>query len=179
LFERTDIRGAVTIELSDRSGAVIHRQQRDNRIVLTGRQLVARLFGGPPLSASPPPAGTPAVPAATRVTHVGVGTNAGAVTDAQSALLAERPGRAAIVEVAYADFDEGTAAAVVRRTRVSLSAVFDFNQAIGTGGTNPPLREAALFTASGATGVMYNRVTFDPVTKTNAFRLTLLWDIVF
>jgi hypothetical protein len=40
------------------------------------------------------------------------------------------------------------------------------------------LREAGIFTAVSG-GVMYNRVVFDAVTKTNAFKLTLLWDITF
>ena len=61
------------------------------------------------------------------------------------------------------------------RIRVSLQAVFDFNEA-----NDPavPLREAAIFTAA-AGGVMYNRVVFEPVTKTDAFKLTLLWDVIF
>jgi hypothetical protein len=62
----------------------------------------------------------------------------------------------------------------VLRVRASVKAVFDFNEANGTA----PLREAAIFTAA-AGGVMYNRVVFDAVTKTNAFQLTMLWDITF
>ena len=64
---------------------------------------------------------------------------------------------------------------MVKRTRLTLTAVFDFGEA-----NDPatPLSEAAIFTAATA-GVMYNRVVFAPVTKTNAFKLTLFWDIVF
>ena len=52
--------------------------------------------------------------------------------------------------------------------------MFDFGDANGA----EPFREAGIFTAENG-GVMYNRVVFDAVTKTDAFKLTLLWDIVF
>ena len=162
MFERTDMRGAVTIELTDASGALVHREQRNNRIVLAGRRHVAGMFAG----VTPPP---------TKVTHVGVGTGATAPDDDQTKLVAERAGRSPITQVAYADVIEGVAPTAVKRTRVSLTAVFDFAQA---NDPNVPLREAALFTAA-ADGVMYNRVVLDPVVKTNAFKLTVLWDIVF
>ena len=58
--------------------------------------------------------------------------------------------------------------------RANIRAVFDFAEANGV----DPLREAGVFTAL-TDGVMYNRVIFDPVTKTGAFQLTLLWDITF
>jgi hypothetical protein len=57
---------------------------------------------------------------------------------------------------------------------VSLQSVFDFGEANGT----DPLREAGIFTAPSA-GTIYNRIVFDPVTKANTFKLTLIWDIVF
>jgi hypothetical protein len=161
--ENLDIRGAVTVELADHGGAVVVRQHRSNQIVLTGRRLVAQLFGG--VASGTPPG---------KVTHVAVGTNGSPTTDGDTALKAER-GRNPITNVAYTDFDDKPAGGpTVRRTRVSLTAVFDFGQANGT----DPLLEAALFTADKA-GVMYNRVTLDAVTKTSAFKLTVLWDIVF
>jgi hypothetical protein len=62
----------------------------------------------------------------------------------------------------------------VRRVKATLRTVFDFGEVNGT----EALREAGVFTAATG-GVMYNRVVFDPVTKTTAFQLTLLWDITF
>ena len=41
---------------------------------------------------------------------------------------------------------------------------------------NAELREAGLFTED---GVMYNRVTFDTITKSDQFKLTLVWEITF
>ena len=67
-----------------------------------------------------------------------------------------------------------TIALVVGQDTRRWASEEDFGDANGTA----PLREAGIFTAE-TNGVMYNRVVFDPVTKTNAFKLTLLWDIVF
>lgn len=41
---------------------------------------------------------------------------------------------------------------------------------------NDALKEAGLFTDE---GVMYNRVTFDQITKSEQFKLTLIWEITF
>jgi hypothetical protein len=164
--EEMNMRGAVTVQLSDREGRIVYERRQDNRIVRTGRDLVARLFAGT-TSGTPP----------SKVTHMAVGTDGTAATDDQTALGKERPAkdgvqRKPIEKVAYSDFVEtGTG---VKRVRVSLSAVFDFDEANGT----DPLREAGVFTAATG-GVMYNRVVFADVTKTNAFKLTLLWDITF
>lgn len=157
--EVMDMRGSVTLLLTDREGAVVFERRQHNRIVKTGRDLVAKLFAGAPGQTQP-----------TRVTHMGVGTDGTDPTDDQTALLKERPPRKVIEEVAFAEFVD----AGVKRVRVTLRAVFDFEEANGA----EPLREAAVFNAAAA-GVMYNRVTFKDVTKTNAFKLTLLWDITF
>lgn len=164
--EQINMQGQVTLRLTDAAGRVVHEQHRRNKIVLAGRQLVAQLFGG--VTAGTPP---------TAVTHMAVGTKATAAADDQTALLAERAPRKAIAEVAYSDFDEAQpGGGTVRRVRAALRAVFDFNEANGP----EPLREAGIFTADAAgSGVMYNRVVFEPVTKTNAFQLTLLWQITF
>ena len=165
--ENLDMRGRVTLQLTDRRGRVVHRQQRANRIVRSGRRLVAELFGGVA-------SGTPPV----RVTHIAVGSDGTPPADGQTALLAQRGGRKPFTEVTYTDFDEpvpGGGGAVVRRVRASVTAVFDFGEA---NDTTTPLREAGIFNAATG-GVMYNRVVFEPVTKTNSFKLTLLWDIVF
>ncbi len=164
--ESLDMRGQLTLRLTDREGRVVHQQQRANRIVQSGRRLVAQLFSG--VTSGTPPA---------RVTHMAVGTDGTPPADDQTALLAQRAARKPFTEVVYADFDEPVpgGGAVVKRVRASVTAVFDFDEA---NDPTTPLREAGIF--NGATGgVMYNRVVFEPVTKTNSFKLTLLWDIVF
>lgn len=165
--EKMNMRGSLTLQITDREGRIVREQQYHNRIVKTGRELVAKLFAG--VSSGTPPA---------RVTHMAVGTNATPPADSQTALLAERAPRKEILpaDVTYTEFNESVqGGGTVRRVVVTLKAVFDFNEA---NGTDAPLREAGIFTAATG-GIMYNRVVFDAVTKTNAFKLTLLWEITF
>jgi hypothetical protein len=164
LRERNDMRGCLTLRLYDREDRLLCDRRHHNRIVTSGRQMVARMFGGVSSGSAP-----------TRVTHMAVGTDATAPADADAALRAQRGGRKPIGEVTYEEFDEPVAGGgSVRRVRTRLTAEFDFGEANG----NEPLREAGVFNAA-SDGVMYNRVTFEPVTKTDAFKLTLVWDIVF
>jgi len=158
--ESIDMRGQLTIRLEDRTGRTVREQRSRNRIVTTGRRLVAEFFSGE--FAGPGP---------TQVSHMAVGTGSTAATDADAALEAQRGDRNPISNVTVTEVSDGT----VQRIRVSLRAVFDFGDVNDPG---VPLREAGVFTAD-AGGVMYNRVVFEPVTKTNAFRLTLFWDIDF
>jgi hypothetical protein len=163
MHENMEMKGRLTLRLMDRQGHVTE-VTKPNRIVTSGRQLVAQLFGG--VTAGAPPA---------RVTHMAVGTNAAAPADNQTGLGAERGPRKPIAEVTYTEFDEAVpGGGTVRRVRATLRAVFEFGDVNGA----DPLREAGVFTAA-AGGVMYNRVVFEGVTKTNAFQLTLLWDITF
>ena len=164
MLESMQMRGALTLQLVERDGRVAHTQIRRNRIVKSGRLLVAQLFGG--VSSGTPP---------TPVSHVAVGIDGTAPTDDDAALGSQRATPNAITAVTYLPFDDPVAGGgVVKRTRASVTAVFDFDEANGP----EPLREAGLLTAASG-GVLYNRVVFDPVTKTNAFKLTVLWDVVF
>ena len=157
--EKQEMRGCLTLRVSDQEGLTLYERPHKNRIVTSGRMLVAQLFGGVESGASP-----------TQVTHMAVGTNGTAPADGDQALRAQRGDRKEIGEVSYEAFPEGG----VARVRTRLTAEFDFDEANG----NDPLREAGVFNDA-EDGVMYNRVVFDPVTKTNAFKLTLIWDIVF
>ena len=161
--DSNNLHGTLTVQLVDRAGALIRQQRCPNRIVTSGRQLVAHLFAGQ--AAGVPP---------TRVTHMAVGTDPTAPADSDTALRAERVPRKAIASVDHSEITETEAGGEVRRVRARLTAVFDFGDANGS----EPLREAGIYTA-GSGGVLYNRVVFDPVTKTDAFKLTLLWDVVF
>lgn len=157
--EKQEMRGCLTLRVSDREGTPLYERPHKNRIVTSGRMLVARLFGGV-RSGTPP----------TKVTHMAVGTNGDDPADGDQALGAQRGDRKEISEVSYEEFEEGG----VTRVRARLTAEFDFDEANGA----DPLQEAGVFTAA-EDGVMYNRVTFEEVTKTDAFKLTLIWDIVF
>lgn len=161
--ERIDPRGALTVRLTDRDNRIVSERRYANRIVKSGRLMVAQMFAGG--TAGPTPA---------QIGFIGVGTDGTAPADTQAALIAQRGTRAVVSERRYEDFVDGTGANTVARVRVVLTAVFDYGEANGAA----PLREAGSFNSATA-GVMYNRVVFEPVTKTDAFKLTLLWDIEF
>lgn len=162
--ETINMQGQLTLRLTDSSGRVIQEQQPKNRIVKSGRQLVAQLFAGVP--GNPP----------TQVTQMGVGTDATPTNDDQTALLAPREPLQKISNTTYEEVEEVVVRdeekEVVKRIRARLTTEFDFGEANGA----EPLTEAAIFNDD---NVMYNRVVFEPVTKTEAFKLTLLWEIVF
>lgn len=159
--ETLNMQGRLTLRMTGLDGGLIEEREYSNRIVTAGRLLVAQLFAGIP-------GGTPP----SKVTHMAVGTNADAAADGQNGLGAERAPRKEITDVTFSELTDETGA---RRVKASLKAVFDFADANDPAA---PLREAGIFTASAA-GTMYNRVIFEPVTKTDAFKLTLLWDITF
>lgn len=155
--------GILTLRVSDREGRLVHEQNCSNRIVTSGRRLVAQMFGG--VTSGTPPS---------KVTHMAVGEGGTAPVDGDTGLRTQRDGRKPISEVTYEEFDEPIQGGSIRRIRARLTAEFDFGEANGA----EPLREAGVFNAATG-GVMYNRVVFQDVTKTDAFKLTLLWDIVF
>lgn len=163
--ESLDIRGQLTLQLIDQRGRIVLEQKQHNRIVKTGRLMVAQMFGGVTAGTSP-----------TRVTHIGIGTDATLPIDGQTTLLAERSPRKPISVPIYSELTETPAGGgdPVMRVKVALSAEYDF----GEGNGAQPLTEAAIFTADTG-GIMYNRAVFAPVTKSNAFKLSLLWEILF
>ncbi|MGF1522305.1 MAG: hypothetical protein ACFBSF_08310 [Leptolyngbyaceae cyanobacterium] len=164
--ETINMRGQLTLRLTNKTGQLIHEQHPKNRIVTSGRQLVAQLFSGF------------SDPAPSPITTMGVGTDGTTTADSQTDLLAARPITAdtshkEIASVDYSIFTENPGTDTeVQRVRVLLTTEFELDEANG----DAPLQEAAIFNEA---GVMYNRVVFAPVTKTDAFRLTLLWEIVF
>jgi hypothetical protein len=185
--ENLEMHGVLTLQLTDQSGCLVYEQRCHNHIVTSGRMLVAQLFGGVTTGLSP-----------TKVTHMAVGTDGTEPVDADPSLKAQRGSRKPIDEVKYTSFLGAAAGATsvvtpavspvrprpgvgpilipaLTRVRASLTAVFNYDEANDAA---TPLREAGIFTDATA-GVMYNRVVFEPVTKTSAFKLTLLWDIVF
>ena len=160
--EKNEMRGCLTLRVWDRDGRVIHVQPCKNRIVTSGRMLVAQLFGGVET-------GTPPTP----VTHMAVGTGEAQPTDGDEALQSQRGDRKEIGPVQYVPFADPDSGGVMR-VRATLTAEFGYNEANG----DQPLREAGVFNAATG-GEMYNRVVFPAVTKTDAFKLTLIWDVVF
>src|SRR4051812_26200576 len=108
MHEAMNMRGALTLQLIDTEGRIISEQHYKNRIVTSGRRLVAEMFGGPSGNTEP-----------TKVTEMAVGDGSTPTTDADTALQSERL-RKPIGSVEYAEVDEGTGANATRRVRVRL-----------------------------------------------------------
>src|SRR6185312_7179009 len=129
-----------------------------------GARLIAQLFAG----------------AGSGITHMGVGINDTPESDTfTTAALNNAPGggndplqgpvEAAIPADAFQiDLDETR-----RVIRVRVRGTIPANGAVGT------VREAGLVSRSGETAVLYNRVTFAPITKGSDHELTLFWEINF
>ena len=159
------MRAHLHLELTDRRGRTVAWRRRHNAVMRSGAQLIADLFAG---------RGSP-------ITHMGVGTSDAAPDDlAVTALSNEALGEdgalvgatmTAIAPEAFTSSLDESRRVVQVRVRATLPAP----AAVGR------IREAGLVSiAEGdGPGVLYNRVTFAPVTKGDDHELTLFWEVEF
>jgi len=156
--ESIELKGHLSLTLTDREGNTVLTQNARNKVVTSGRDLVAKLFS--------------AVDKTPTVGFVAVGESDAEVTDKDIALGKQLGDRKPLGNFDpnqnLATVGEGDAA----RRKITRTVELDFNEA------NGELREAGLFTAL-KDGIMYNRVVFPTVTKTSSFKLTLVWEILF
>jgi|JI10StandDraft_1071094.scaffolds.fasta_scaffold622092_1 hypothetical protein len=154
--ETLDMQGRLRLHLCDANGRVVQVISAPNHILLSGRDLVAKMF---------------TVGGLKPISHLAVGTGTRAVTPDDSQ-LAEEVIRVAInpIRVDQDLSDIMTEDGKDKRKRVMIAAQLGFDQA------NLPLTEAALFNED---GIIYNRIVFDPVAKTQDFKLSLIWEITF
>ncbi|MBZ5724660.1 MAG: hypothetical protein LAP87_06645 [Acidobacteriia bacterium] len=153
VMEALDMRGRLTMRISDAQGRTIGSVAADNNIVLTGRDLVAKLF----IKETIDP-----------VSFVAVGTGSAPVTPSDAALKTElfrKP-------INTPNASQNLSTTQDFKKKVTVTADLDFSQGNGA------LTEAGLFNAA-VGGVMYNRVVFPTINKTSDFKLTLIWEIVF
>lgn len=156
--ESIELKGQLSLSLSDRDGNTVMTRTAHNKVVTSGRDLVAKLFSAV--------ANTPTVG------FVAVGTNDKEVSESDTALAAQLGDRKPLGAFdAQKDLSTVGAGDDARR-KITRTVELDFSEA------NGELREAGLFTAATG-GVMYNRVVFPTVTKTSSFKLTLVWEIQF
>lgn len=146
--------GQLTLQLRNRQDELVSEISAHNDIVLTGRDLVAKLFINEPI---------------TPVSHVAVGTGPAPTDPNVTAALGVELFRKAINPINTAQHLTTT---VDGKKKVLISCDLDFSEGNGA------LTEAGLFNAASG-GTMYNRVVFPPVNKTNSFKLTLIWEITF
>ena len=154
LQEALDMRGRLTIQQRSVTHELIAEIKANNNIVLTGRDLVAKMFINETIAP---------------VSHVAVGTGAAAVNPDGDTQLQAELFRKAIIPI---DPTQHLVTTANGRKQVTITAELDFNEANGA------LTEAGLFNAA-SSGVMYNRVVFPPINKTADFKLTLIWQITF
>jgi hypothetical protein len=151
------ITGHLTATLHQSSGEIVDIRRVNNSITTEGRQLVRRLYNGD-LNLTDPVA---------KVTQMRVGTDSTAFDASQTGLLSSLGDPIEIEE--YTDL-EHTDEDGTPRKQLLLTATLDEDEC------NGELHEAGLFTAD---DVMYNRVTFATITKSDQFKLTLVWKITF
>lgn len=163
LQEHQDISGRLTVIVTAADGRVVEERAARNTITTGGRQLLARLFN------QKMPENIP------RVSRIGLGGD-GTPTRPGDTELKKPVG---FIDVKDVQEDETT---VDGKPRTVLRIVGE----LGEDDCNEALQEAGLFTGAAAgeggreaTPVMYNRVTFAPITKSKEFKLTLVWEITF
>jgi len=155
--EQLDIKGRLTLQLTDAHGEVMQTMQIPNMIVNSGRKLVADLFSGKASKHI-------------SISHVAVGTNNADSKADDTALGAEVFRKEVTILDPQKDGD---------RFKVTLTTELEFNE---PSGSEVILQEAALFYGPDKNArdtIMYNRVKFAPVTKNENFKLTLYWEIIF
>lgn len=172
LQEHQDISGRLTLLVTAADGRVVEERAARNTITTGGRQLLARLFN-PKMPENIP-----------RVSRIGLGGDGTPTRPGDTAL--RKP--VGFVDIRDLQEDE---VMVDGKPRTVLRIVGE----LGEDDCNEQLQEAGLFTgadegtpagpAAGAeesrqaAPVMYNRVTFAPISKSPEFKLTLVWEITF
>jgi hypothetical protein len=155
------MRGRARLMLTNELGEIVDERRVRNAVMRDGALLVARVFSGQ----------------GPGVTHMGVGTSDAPETDAyDTAALANDPtaplAGVTETELLPAGFTIEPDP-VGRVVRVKLRATLPLAAAVGT------VREAGLLSRSPGASVLYNRVTFPPMTKGNDHELTIFWEVTF
>lgn len=158
------MRARLHLELTDRHGRTLARRRRHNAVMRSGAQLVADLFAG---------SGAP-------ITHMGVGTSDAAPDDVTVTALSNEPvgddgaleggTTTPIAAEAFTSSLDEARRIVQVRVRATLPAAAAVGRIREAGLVSQPVAEAA---------VLYNRVTFAPVTKGDDHELTLFWEVEF
>lgn len=156
--ESIELKGLLSLVLTDRKGQTVLQQNASNMVVTSGRDLVAKLFANQKIDP---------------VNFVAVGIGNTPADEADQALADQLGPRKPFLDA----FDPSVHLSSVGegadlRKKITRTVELDFNEANGA------LTEAGLFNAAEG-GIMYNRVVFPTVTKTDSFKLTLIWEILF
>ena len=157
LTDNLSISGHLTATLHHRGGKVVDTRHVSNSITLAGRDLVMRLYNGDPNLKD----------TVKRVTQIRLGTGKTAFAANQTALVKQLK---EVIPIEIYESSTIDAQSKTPRKQLRLTATLNENQC------NDTLQEAGLFTND---NVMYNRVVFAPINKSDQFKLTLVWEIIF
>lgn len=156
------MRATVTLQLHDKeTGVLIDQRSASNAVMQAGAGLIASLFSGQ----------------GNAISHMAVGTSDepdSELFDTTSLTVADGeltgPTEAAIPSENFA-IETDT---VKRVVKVRVRATLPDDAAIGK------VKEAGLISRTSETEmVLYNRVTFDPISKGDDHELTLFWEVTF
>lgn len=153
-----DIKGRLTIQKHHIQQHTVEEIKVNNSIVLTGRELVAKLFINQPIKP---------------VSQVGIGTGTNQVNPNDQQLgkqIFAKKINPINLSQDLQSVDIDVQGVKSTRKKVMITVDLEPNEANGA------ITEAGLFTED---NVMYNRVVFLPINKTSDFKLTLIWEILF
>jgi hypothetical protein len=158
MAEDLNLAGRLTIKKYTRDNRLVDEISVHNDITIDGRELVARLFNN-----------DNANEAIRRVSKIRLGKSKDKFDYRQGDLVEPvidtRTGKAWETDIS-----------TIEQSQVQDRIMLRLTGELGVNDCNEALQEAGLFTAD---GVMYNRVVFDTITKSDKFKLTLVWEITF
>lgn len=154
--EDLNIAGRLTLRKTTLDGRLVEEITVHNDITTPGRSLVAQLFNKDNAEVN-----------TSRVSKIHVGRSKSAFDPRQNEMI-DKVGETPISRIETSEVLDASG-----RPRVLLRLIGE----LGEDDCNDALQEAGLFTDDNK--VMYNRVTFDTVTKSKQFKLTLVWEIMF
>jgi hypothetical protein len=158
-----NIAGRLTIRKYTRDNQFVDEVTVHNDITLNGRDLVARLFNH-----------NKATDAIKRVSKIRLGSSQTAF-DPQQTNLSDPVKNTTDGQDWETDIQK-IEPIQIQDAQGKPRIMLRLTGELGEQDCNDELREAGLFTED---GVMYNRVTFDVITKSDQFKLTLVWEITF
>lgn len=157
LTSHHNIEGKLTLQQVDAQGRLLHEQVTYNSITTAGRQLVTDLFRLNILAKEDQD------DKIKRISTIHVGRSNKPFSADQTAM--QDP-------VDVVPIDDVQLLPVNDRIMLRLVGELGVEQG------NDALQEAGLFTED-ETPIMYNRVTFDTITKSPEFKLKLIWELTF
>jgi len=158
ITDSQDIKGFLTIQKYTPDDRLVAEVKANNSIVLSGRELVAKLFIAQQIKP---------------ISYAALGTGVNPVQFGETKLNNEifkkniNEPQLEDLQMIEVETEKGEK---IPRARIRITADLDPEE------SNGALTEAGLFNPD---GVMYNRVIFPVINKTKEFKLTLIWEILF